>query len=221
MKSKQIILSLLSGLTCVAGLALTAGLTPASAQSCTTQYGGTTTCVPTDVTINKQVRDPIAMTVFRENITAGDTAYAPGAEVEYKLTVHNASNQTYATATVRDVLPDQLDFVAGPGTYNTAARTLTFTMPNFTPGQTVTERVLARVKDAGTFLPTNQSLFCNIVNRTDVTAGDRSDNDQASLCVQTKILGATTLPVAGFDDLFVVLPFIGTALGGLALLKKK
>lgn len=191
------------------------------AQSCTTQYGGTTTCVPTDVTINKQVRDPIDMNLFRENITSGDTPYAPGAEVEYLLTVRNASNQTFATATVRDVLPDALDFVAGPGTYTAATRTLTFTITNFTPGQTVTERVLSRVKDASTFLPANQSLFCNVVNRTDLVATDRTDNDQASLCVQTKILGATTLPVAGFDDLLVVLPFIGTALGGLALLKKK
>lgn len=194
---------------------------PVFAQSCTTQYGGTTTCVPTDVTINKQVRDPINMNLFRENITAGDTAYAPGSEVEYKLTVRNGSNQTFTTATVRDVLPDQLDFVAGSGTYNTSTRTLTFTITNFTPGATVTERILARVKDASTFLPTNQSLFCNIANRADVTAGDRTDNDQASLCVQTKILGATTLPVAGFDDLLIILPFIGTALGGLALLKKK
>lgn len=216
MKSKYIVFSLFL-------LPFTFFLLPSrvNAQSCTTQYGGTTTCVPTDVTINKQVRDPINMNLFRENITAGDTAYAPGSEVEYKLTVRNGSNQTFTTATVRDVLPDQLDFVAGSGTYNAATRTLTFTITNFTPGATVTERVLARVKDASTFLPTNQSLFCNIANRADVTAGDRSDNDQASLCVQTKILGATTLPVAGFDDLLIILPFIGTALGGLALLKKK
>ena len=216
MNSKHIALALLFSI-----YHLAFGIGRVAAQSCTTQYGGTTTCVPTDVTINKQVRDPINMNLFRENITAGDTAYAPGSEVEYKLTVRNGSKQTFTTATVRDILPDQLDFVAGSGTYNTSTRTLTFTITNFTPGQTVTERILARVKDTSAFLPTNQSLFCNIANRADVTAGDRSDNDQASLCVQTKILGATTLPVAGFDDLMIILPFVGTALGGLVLLKKK
>src|SRR5260221_14701623 len=95
------------------------------ADTCTTQYGGTTTCVPTDLTINKQVKNPIN-NVFVENLTTTDATFAPGREVLYRLTIKNNSGQTFNPVNVKDILPPYLIFVSGPGTYDSATRTLSF-----------------------------------------------------------------------------------------------
>lgn len=218
MKLNHIALSLIAFIAGLAGLASLAR--PAFAQSCTTQYGGTTTCVSTDLTINKQVRHPINPNLFVENLGA-ENAYAPGADVEYLLIITNASGQTLSPVTVTDVLPQQLSFQGGPGSYTSATRTLTFTIDSLTSGQTVRQRILAKVRDSSAFKP-GQDLTCEIVNTARVNGPDgRTDDDTASLCVRTNVLGATTLPVAGYNDLILLLPFAGMGLGGLALLKRK
>lgn len=218
MKLNNIVLYLIAFIAGLAGLASFAR--PAYAQSCTTQYGGTTTCVSTDLTIDKKVRDPINLNVFKENIVDGDTPYAPGAIVEYQLIVTNSSGQTFQTVTVSDVLPAQLDFYSGPGTYNAATRTLTYPITNLQSGTSNVQRVAATVKPASAFT-SGQTKFCEIVNTARVSAEGRSDDDTAALCVKTDILGATTLPVAGYNDLILLLPFAGMGLGGLALLRKR
>ena len=191
---------------------------PAFAETCTTQYGGTTPCVSTQLTIDKKVRDPINLNVFKENVVDGDTPYAPGATVEYLLTVTNSTNQSYQTVTVKDVLPAELEFTGGPGTYDAGSRTLIFTITNLGAGQTVANRVAAIVKP----LATNLTKTCNVVNSVKLLIDSNEvDNDTAALCVKSEVLGATTLPVAGFNDLFLLLPFAGMGLGGLALLKKR
>ena len=84
-------------------------------------------------------------------------------------------------------------------------------------GETRTQEIMAKVVAT---LPQDKSMICE-QNYGEVSALNRKDNDTAQVCMASKVLGSTTLPVAGFDDLLLVLPFVGTALGGLALLKKK
>lgn len=191
----------------------------ANAQDCTTQYGGgqygTTTCNPNDLTINKEVKNPVS-NVYVENLSATDATYSPGSEVLFKLTIKNGSGETFNPVTVRDVLPEHFDFVAGPGTYNKDNRTLTFALENMIAGQTRVVEVLTKVQTAG--LPND--LFCKS-NQSFVSALNRNDEDSAQVCVTSKVLGATTLPVAGFNDLALLLPFAGLGIAGMALLAKK
>ncbi|MBI5620413.1 DUF11 domain-containing protein [Candidatus Gottesmanbacteria bacterium] len=187
----------------------------ALAQSCTNQYGASVACQPVNLTINKQVKHPTSG-LFIENITSSDTPYSPGSEVLYRLVVRNGSGETMHPVTVTDQLPVDLTFVSGPGTYSTPGKpggTLTFTLNNLIAGQSVTQEVLVKVEPK---TPTK----CNIVNTGRVTSPARpsGDSDTASICVSTV---APTLPVAGFDDLLLIMPFIGTALGGFAMLRKK
>lgn len=212
MVEKYIVLSLLSLL----GFALSAQ--SANAQNCTTQYGGgqygTTTCTPNDLTINKEFKNPVS-NVFVENLSATDATYSPGSEVLFKLTIKNGSGETFNPVTVRDVLPEHFDFVSGPGTYNKDNRTLTFTLENMIAGETRVVEVLTKVQTTG--LPND--LFC-VTNQSFVSALNRNDEDTAQVCVTTKVLGATTLPVAGFDDLMVIVPFLGLGSIGLLLARK-
>jgi len=215
MNTKNIFLSLIAIAVSFSIWHLAFGIPQVFADYCTTQYGGTETCRPSDLTINKQVQNPING-YFVENLSSGDATFSPGAEVLFKLTIQNVSGETFNPVTVKDVLPSYLTFVAGPGTYDAGNRTLTFSLENFIAGETRTVEIMAKV------LPTTASFVC--VNnyaeaRADIVG--RHDSDTAQFCIQTNVLGATTLPAAGYNDLFLLLPFAGMGLAGIALLKKK
>jgi uncharacterized repeat protein (TIGR01451 family) len=216
MKQNNIVLSLLG----IAALALT--FVPSiHAETCTTtEYGGTTygtNCIPNDLDINKQVKNPIS-NIFVENLTTTDATFKPGSEITYKLIIKNNSGQTFNPVNVKDILPPYLTFVAGPGTYDSATRTLSFSLENLIAGETRTVEMLVKVVPVDQF-PSGKSLFC-VVNVAEVRALNRFDSDSAQACLQNGV-GITTLPVAGFDSLALLLPFAGVGLGGFALLKGK
>ncbi|MBU1327049.1 DUF11 domain-containing protein [Patescibacteria group bacterium] len=184
---------------------------------CTTQYGGTTTCTPTDLTINKEVQNPIS-NIYVENLGSTDATFSPEGQVHFQLTVKNSSGQTFNPVNIRDVFPEHLTFVSGPGTYDKDTRTLIFQMENLIAGETRRVEITAKVLPAGS-LP-RLSFFCE-TNSVYVSSLNRNDGDTAQFCVTTSVLGVPTLPVAGFDDLALLLPFAGVGLGGLALLRKR
>lgn len=210
MNTKSIVLSLISGIILFAG-----ATSPIFADYCTTQYGGTETCRPSDLLINKQVQNPVSG-IFVENLNTGDPTFLPGSNVLFQLTIQNVSGQTFNPVVVKDVLPTYLTFVSGPGTYDESNRTLTFSLENLIAGETRNIQIMAKV------LPTSASFVCmnNYAEaRADIVG--RFDSDTAQFCIKTTVLGATTLPVAGYNDLVLLLPFAGLGLTGIALLKKK
>ena len=186
--------------------------------SCTNQYGSTVECPPNHIVINKKVRSATHTNVFVENITSADTAYSAGSEIEYDIAVTNTSNTNFATVTVIDVFPTWVTFVSGPGRYEASQNKLTYELSNLLAGQTVHNRIVVKAKDASAF---PNDLTCDIVNTATATGpGGQSDQDTASLCVQTKIMGVTTLPVAGFEDWAFVVPFLAMAVIGFGILGK-
>ncbi len=187
------------------------------ADMCTTQYGGNTTCNPSDLTINKQVYNPVTK-VYVENLTTTDPTFTPGNEVTYRLIVKNGSGETFQ-ANIKDILPPYMEFVSGPGTYNKDTRVLEFKMENLVAGETRTVDLIAKVVNADKF-PAGKSLFC-VVNVAEVHALNRNDSDSAQVCLKNGEVTVTKLPVAGFEDYAMLLPFAGVALGGFALLKKR
>ncbi len=192
-----------------------------NADMCTTQYGGTTTCQASDLTINKKVQNPIS-NVFVDNLTTTDPTFAPGNQVLFQLTITNTSGQTFDPVTVHDIFPPYVTFVAGPGTYDRPGQpggTLTFTLNKLIAGETRTVEILGKVVDANQ-LPSTPSLFC-VINTGNVSALNRSDSDTAQLCIGQRVLGVSTLPVAGFNDIALLLPFAGVGLSGIVLLKGK
>lgn len=193
----------------------------ALADGCTNQYGATVDCPATNIVVNKKVRFPTNTNLFVENLTSNDPAYSPKDEVEYDVAVTNTSNVNFATVTVIDIFPSQVTFVSGPGHYEAGANKLTYELSDLLAGTTVHNRILVKVKDASVF-PGQLDITCDIVNNVTATGpGGQSDNDTSSFCVQTKVLGATTLPVAGFNDWMVALPFAAAGLMGMGLLMKK
>jgi uncharacterized repeat protein (TIGR01451 family) len=223
MNKQHIIVSVTSF---IAGLTLLAS--PVHADSCFTQYGGGQTCRASDLIINKQVKNPIT-NVYVENLTTTDPTFAPGSEIDYRLIITNNSGETFNPVNVSDTLPPYVtQFIGGkPGSgqsvsfnFDTNTHVLTFSLSNLIAGETRSYDLQFRVADASQF-PAGKSLFC-VTNEAQVSTFNRNDQDNAQACLQNgKVPGITTLPVAGFNDFAMLLPFAGVALGGFALLKKR
>ena len=225
---KQVISALVGTAAGIVMVLLTAKI--AAASECTTQYGngqyGEEVCVPTEIAVDKQVRNPVTG-VFVENLLAGDAAYSPGSEVTYKLVIKNNDTVGFSEVFVKDTLPEKL--ISGrvadenkdeifDQSYNSDTRELTFKIKDLKAGEGREVKVVANVLGSGSF---GDSLTCDIENRARVEAEGKSDEDSAKLCVAKEVLGVTTLPQAGPEDVIPYLPFIGTALTGIALMLKK
>lgn len=182
---------------------------------CTNQYGSTVECPSTNIVINKKVRFPTNANVFVENLTSNDPAYSPKDEVEYDVAVTNTSNVNFATVTVIDIFPQYVTFLSGPGRYEVATNKLTYEISDLKAGTTVHNRILVKVKDASAI---GADITCDIINTVTATGpGGQSDTDTSALCVQTKVLGTTTLPVAGFKDNLIIMAFAVIGMMGLLL----
>lgn len=187
------------------------------ADECTTQYGGTTTCTSTSITINKQVQNP-ANNTFVENLGSTDTTFSADQHVLFQLTIKNTGTQNFSTVTVKDTFPNELTFGGGPGTFDKSTNTLTFTLDNLNAGESRTVQILGVVDPNK--INKNQSMSC-VVNTAVVSADNHSSQDTAQLCIQTNVLGATTLPIAGFNYYSLLIPFSLLGIVGIALIAKR
>lgn len=217
--TKPVVLSL-SALALV--ITLQTAASAVSAQACG-QYG-TSACPPTDLTINKQVRNPITG-VFVENLVDGDAAYSPNTTATYMLKITNSGNTTFNTVQVTDTVPDKMtnpkvsdsDKDKVTNVTNPDNRTITFVLKDaLRAGETREVKIEVTI---GTNFGSVKT--CSLVNTARVTADDRSNSDSAALCVITSVSGSTTLPKAGPEDYLPLLPFLGTGITGLALFLKR
>lgn len=198
-------------------LSILAFATPVAASGCTDSYGNSTNCTPKDLNLDKTVLNPITNT-YVDNLSATQTTFAVGDEIHFKIVIKNNSGETFAPVRARDVLPEFLDFVSGPGTYTAIGRHLDFQIDTLPAGTSQTFEVVAKVNA----LASDKPLFCTTnyaVASSD--ARPNGDDDTAQICIGKYTIGATNLPVAGFNDYLLLVPFMGLGLGGFALLRKK
>ena len=203
-------------------LALTSVFATPAFADCTTNSYGTTCDQPADLTINKLVKNPITNS-YVENLGSTDATFSPDGIISFKLIIKNTSGETFAPVKVVDQFPDYLTYTGSTvkGDYDAGQRRLVMSIDTLAAGETKEIEVTARVADKSAFAD-NQSFFC-ASNYATVTAPARpnGDNDTAEFCMTTRVGGATTLPVAGFNDLATAIPFLSLGGIGFALLKKK
>lgn len=211
----------------VAALMSFATFSPVYADTtCTGQYGQTVPCAPTNLNINKQVQDPVSGN-YVQNITT--TKFSQGDKVNFKLVVTNNSGETFHGVTVDDTMPsnvivDDIDMTytdrdgKKPMTITSDKKSVKFTINELAAGQSQTLYIMAHL--VGPY--STEDTFCRD-NWATVIGNERPAGDRtfARFCVANKVGTATTLPVAGVEDLIYVLPFALSGIGGLALLKKR
>lgn len=143
-------------------------------------------------------------------------AAVPGDTLTYTITVGNTGTRDSVAATVRDTLPAGLTFVAATagGSYDTATRTVTWTVPPIPRDDALALEVTATVdarQDVAELL--NAATILNPPGYSPPIVADPCAADPAASCART------TVPVtpSGLGSTGAELPWLGVVVGALAL----
>jgi uncharacterized repeat protein (TIGR01451 family) len=184
--------------------------------TCTNQYGTTVPCQEKDLFINKEVQNPIDG-AFVDNILI--KRFSIGSNVIYRMIISNTSGETRNDVQIEDRLPINLDYVDSDptGTWDKTLRIFRLNLGSIPAGEKRT--VFMWTKVVGTINPTDPCPK----NWVNVYAPARPDADtsESTICLTDKVLGTTTLPTAGVNDLVMMIPLLTMAGTGLALMRKK
>ncbi len=180
------------------------------------QYGQP--CNSYSIFIDKMVQKP-GTSDYVDNLSVSDPRYKPGQTVMFKVTIKNTSNATIGELTAKDYVPSYLTPIEGPGTYDSASRTVTWNGGYFGVDEQKTWYFKMGV-DSQANLPANQGLFC-LVNKAQAWSNDKTDDDSSQFCIEKQVTGTTKVPSSGPE--FGILLLAGNILGagiGLKLRKR-
>ncbi len=160
--------------------------------TCTPIYGGGQTCVQAgNVLINKTVANP-QTGGFVDNLGVNDPKYAPEQIVTFQLVITNTGGTALSKVTVRDILPQFVNFNAGAGSFDSNTRILSFDTVNLNPNESRTFIISGKVVAANQ-LPATQEVTC-VVNQANATADDKTSQDNAQFCIQKAAVAPTPAP---------------------------
>lgn len=167
-------------------------------------YGGEEEKV--DVLIDKEVKDPNSGN-FVDNLGINDYKFSAGQEVEFRLTIKNTGDKTLNHLDVKDIFPSYIDFISGPGSWDSNTRTLSFDFEDLDPGESRDFGLRGKVVVEND-LPEGRTC---VTNKGQVWANGEYDEDTAGICIERKV---EVLPPTGAGT--VVL--LGTLLIGVSSL---
>lgn len=154
---------------------------------CTPVYGGGQTCVSAGaLLIDKKVLNP-ATNQFVDNLGVNDPHFKPLNPVFFRIALTNTGNTAVNNITVKDIIPQFVDFAAGAGNFDQNTKTLSFQLGSLAPSETRTFDLNGRTV-SNDQLPSN--LVCT-VNQAIATSGNLSNQDNAQLCIE-KVLPTPT-----------------------------
>jgi len=172
-------------------LFITVNASASADTSCQPIYGGGETCVQVgNVFVNKTVLNPQSNS-FVDNLGINDPKYSPSSNVTFHITVTNNGGETISKVTVKDVLPQFVNFVSGPGSFDSNTKTLTFELGDLKANESRTFTVVGKTA-AQDNLPSSQGITC-VVNQAISTANNgQESSDNSQFCIEKPVLGETT-----------------------------
>ncbi|MEX2007716.1 MAG: hypothetical protein WD992_03005 [Candidatus Levyibacteriota bacterium] len=199
--------------------ALAAGTSNADI-SCQPIYGGGQSCVTSaNIAINKKIQNP-ANSQFVDNLGTNDTKFTVDQNVAFQLIVTNTGSNTIDRVVVKDVFPQFVSFVAGPGNFDANSKTLTFEVNSLATGESRTFTVTGKVA-ADSALIQNGGIVC-VVNQSSaqIVSTSQMSQDNSQFCIQKGVPMKTKggLPVLPAPQMkttpptgpeMVVLPLLG------------
>ncbi|OGG18921.1 hypothetical protein A3D78_05695 [Candidatus Gottesmanbacteria bacterium RIFCSPHIGHO2_02_FULL_39_14] len=167
-----------------------------------------------DILLEKMVKNP-ASGIFVDHLGPTDPRYRPLQIITFQVRVQNPGEETLENIAVVDSLPDFLDFMSGPGTYDADNRQLSWTVKNLDGGNSELFEIKARVSHES-ILPEDKEVICP-VNVVEANAPDRSDRDESQFCIEKKI-EIPQVPSAG-PSLWLItsLSITSSLIGGLII----
>lgn len=138
-------------------------------------------------------------------------------QITFPIIVKNSGEETLNQIQVIDYLPDFVSFLSGPEGAVQDGQEIRWTIDRLEPGEERKFEIRVQVVDSEALA--GRGSFC-LINRVRVTAETgESDEDTAEICLETRVLGAETLPEAGAD--LALAGVASVALTSLALFLKK
>ncbi|KKS98733.1 MAG: hypothetical protein UV73_C0001G0254 [Candidatus Gottesmanbacteria bacterium GW2011_GWA2_43_14] len=165
--------------------------------------GGVIVSKSGELLIDKMVLNP-ATDAFVDHLGPTDPKYRSLQIVTFRIRVENSGEESLGEVVVTDLLPDFVDFMSGPGSYDQDSRKLTFTVENLEPGESEEFHIKARASHQAT-LPEEKNIVCP-VNIAEAVTGDRQEKDESQFCIE-KEMEVEQVPETGAD------PFMITAIG--------
>ncbi|MCA9372104.1 DUF11 domain-containing protein [Candidatus Woesebacteria bacterium] len=162
------------------------------------QYGGN---VPSyTIFIDKMVSNGMqtkgGIVTYVDNVSPADYRFSPGQEVFFLVKVKNTSNVILHNVYIKDVIPDYLYPVKGPGSYNSNNHTISWTYDSLQPNEERSEYLSFKLF-AQNELPTDRGVIC-LRNHSEVSADNAHDADDAQFCVEKQVVEyLETVPKAG------------------------
>lgn len=215
------------------GLSSSASFASYGSEACQPIYGGGQTCVTTaKFILDKKVLHPTQKTkgnteFFVDNLSINDPKYQPTQNVKFQLIATNTGNETISELTLTDILPDFVDFVSGPGTYDSKTRIITLSIPNLNPDESRKYTIETKAR-ANETLPQGQGIVC-VVNQASLISGNDESRDNSQFCIEKKttkgglpVLSAPGLkqtPATG-PEMLGLIGLIPAGLGGLLLRRR-
>lgn len=146
------------------------------------------------ININKTVKNP-QNGQFVDNLNLPDPHFLPEQDVVFRIEVKNLTGSQLKNITVKDRLPDFVDFVSGPGNFDKNAKTLTFIIDKLEANESKAFEIKVKVSQEK-FLPNNQ-VTC-VTNLTVAQIDQNVIQDSAAFCFEKQVLGVVKeLPVTG------------------------
>lgn len=132
---------------------------------------------------------------YVDNLSPSDPRFSAEQEVFFKIKVKNTSDVKLKDVTVKDFLPDFVDFKEGPGDFDKDSQTLTIDAGDFEIDEEKLFFIKVKVVEQDE-LPADQGILC-LVNKAQGFDGGVSDEDTAQFCIEKEVLGVTAVPSAG------------------------
>lgn len=180
------------------------------------QYGQP--CNSYSIFMDKMVQKP-GTNDYVDNLSVSDPRYKPGQTVMFKVTVKNTSNATIGELTAKDYVPSYLTPIEGPGTYDSATRTITWNGGYFGVDEQKTWYFKMGV-DSQANLPANQGLFC-LVNKAQAWSNDKTDDDSSQFCIEKQVATPPKVPSAGPEMGLALMAIQLAGVGAGIYLKKR
>lgn len=188
------------------------------------QYGPYGSTPPSQsILVDKMVGKPVTNGTsvtdveYVDNLSPSDPRFAANQQVYFRLRVKNTSNIKQYNITVKDFLPDYLNPILGPGSWDLNTRTITLNAGDFEANE---EKIYYFVSQIYTQdkLPVDKGLFCEI-NRAQAYNDKVSDDDTSQFCIEKTVGGVSQVPSTGSETVVLLASML--SMGAGMFLKKK
>lgn len=232
-----------------------ATIVSADTTNCQPIYGGGSSCEQQgNISINKMVLDPSSdnskgsSEAYVENLGVSDNRYSADENASFQVILTNTGNKTINSISVKDIFPQFVTFEKATiwdkdtkqekplsASFDSNSKTVTVTLDKLEPGEDKQQKLFFRGKIVSSAsLPNDTGINC-VVNQAFATAENKTSQDNAQLCIQKDVLGATPTTKGGLPvfpptevkktpntgaEAFALIGLIPSALAGFALRRK-